>query len=91
MELRVTIRSQVFCYVNLPRQFDDNIAVLITISPETKCVISSQRVYRLLIEDFLYSSIGVILPQQELEPGSNLVQFCIVVESFWQTPWVCDD
>ena len=36
VELGVVICPQVFCYVNLPRQFDDNIAVLMVLSSETK-------------------------------------------------------
>ena len=83
MELGILIPSQVLCHVDLWRQYDDDVSVLkvIRIGNEMARVCMKES-YCLLVKYFSYSSIGVILPQQELEPGTNLVQFCVVVEFF---------
>jgi hypothetical protein len=81
VELGVLIASQVFCYVDLLRQYDDDVSVL-KVDMIRNEMASVKESYRLLIENFSHSSTGVILPQQELEPGTNLVQFCVLVESF---------
>lgn len=54
VELGVLIPSQVFCYVDLPRQYDNDVSVLkvIRIRNEIARVFAKSHTYRLLIKYF---------------------------------------
>lgn len=47
--------------------------------------------YRLLVEDFSYSSVGVTLPQQKFEPYPDLIQLRVHIDFIGQAPWIYDD